>query len=70
MARSSLPLTVWFAAIQVAIQEPTVAAAELARRADIRRPATAQSVLNRIRAALAAKDADRQLIGLPAAIRV
>lgn len=69
-ARSRLPLTVWFAAMVIVLEEPTIAAAELARRTGIRRPATAQTMLNRIRAALAADDADRRLAGLLAAMRV
>jgi hypothetical protein len=69
-ARSGLPLTVWFAAIAIVLEEPTIAAAELARRAAIYRPATAQTMLNRIRAAVAAADADCRLAGLLAAMRV
>jgi hypothetical protein len=39
-ARSRLPLTVWFAAMAIVLEEPTIAAAELARRTGIHRPAT------------------------------
>ena len=70
MARSPVPLTVWFTAILMVLEEPAIAAAELARRTGIERPATAQTILNRIRAARTSDDADRSLAGLVAAMRV
>ena len=70
MACSGLPLTVWFAAMVIVLEEPTIAAVELARRTRIRRLATAQTMLNRIRAALPANDANRRLAGLLAEMRV
>jgi hypothetical protein len=64
MASSPLPLSAWFMAIQTVVQKPDITAADLARRAGIDRPATAQRVLNKIRGGLLADDAGHQLAGL------
>ncbi len=51
-ARSRLPLVTWFAAIGQVIAEPGISAATLGRHLSLRRPATAQSLLKRIRQAI------------------
>jgi hypothetical protein len=64
MARSPLPLAAWFAAVTQLLVQPDITAAELGRRAGMRRSATAQRVHAKIRAAMCSVDADQQLAGL------
>jgi hypothetical protein len=64
MAGSPLPLAAWFTAIGVVVNDQNITAAELGRRAGIERAGTAQRVLDKIRDAMTADDADRRLAGL------
>jgi hypothetical protein len=64
MAGSPLPLATWFTAIEIIQVEPQIAAAELARRLGIKRPATAQSLLGKIRMAIESNDSKTLLVGL------
>jgi transposase-like protein len=64
MARSPLPLTKWFAAIRLLLLQPTISTIELAERIDIQRTTTVRSMATRIRSAMAADEAPRQLAGL------
>ena len=51
-ARSPLPLITWFTAIGHVLANPDISAAELGRMLSLGRPATAQTVLTRIRQAI------------------
>jgi hypothetical protein len=64
--RSPLPLVTWFLAIRVVVSDATITAATLGQLISIRRPATAQSMLARIRHAMEADDSGTQLAGLTA----
>lgn len=52
LARSPLPLSVWFRAIEVVLRNPDCAARELVQKLGMRRLATVRHLVRRIRAAL------------------
>lgn len=64
MARSALPLRQWFDGIHRLLWQPSIGVAEFAAQVGLRRLGTARSMLTKIRRALAAADAGRQLAGL------
>jgi hypothetical protein len=64
MARSPLPLTYWFAAIDALLRNPNATTAELARASGIRRRATARRVAAAIRAAMNSPHVSQLLAGL------
>lgn len=64
MARSQLALWHWFSAISWMLFRPSISARELALKVGLERPATVRSLMQKIRAAMAAEDASEQLAGL------
>ena len=64
MAKSSIPLLVWFEAIRHLLWQPTITAAELADKLNIQRLATVRSLSKKIRTALMAENASELLAGL------
>jgi hypothetical protein len=64
MARSSLPLSVWFAAIYAVLREPRLSIATLCEVAGIPRRKTVVALHQRIRRALDSADSERLLAGL------
>jgi transposase-like protein len=66
MEGSPLPLSTWFAAIRYVVADTAMTCVTLSRLVSIRRAATAQSMLRRIRQAVMADDAEAQLAGLSA----
>lgn len=64
MARSAVSLRQWFDGVRRLLWQPTIGVAEFAVQVGLRRPGTARSMLTKIRRALAAADAGRQLAGL------
>jgi hypothetical protein len=64
MAGSPLPLTTWFAAIRYVTADMSMTATKLQRLISVRRPATAQSMLRRIRDGIKHNDPLTQLAGL------
>ncbi len=64
LSNSRTPLNAWFAAIACVLGNFGISASRLAELIEIRRVATARSMLRRIRKALAGPDPDRQLAGL------
>jgi transposase-like protein len=65
-ARSALPLTAWFAAISTFAENTSITATELMTVIGVTRAATAQSMLRRIRRAVAEGDVNQGLAGLTA----
>ena len=63
---SPLPFAIWFAAIRYVVADTAMTSVTLSRLVSIRRAATAQSMLRRIRQAVMADDAEAQLAGLSA----
>ena len=64
MARSGLPLVVWFRAIGAVLMDPTVSTAELGKATEVHREGTIRRIAKRIREAMASPDASRRLVGL------
>jgi hypothetical protein len=64
MARSSLPLSVWFAAIYAVCREPRLSTATLCEVAGIPRRKTVVALNQRIRRAFESADSERLLAGL------
>lgn len=64
MARSAVPLRQWFDGVRRLLWQPTIGVTEFATQVGLRRPGTARSMLTKIRRALAAADAGRQLADL------
>jgi len=58
MARSPLPLTVWFRAIAILARRPDATAAEVTRATGIDRPRTIELLIGRIRQALTSPNKD------------
>jgi hypothetical protein len=63
-ARSPLPLRIWFQGIAALLDAPNASTNELAAATGIRRPGTLRRMASRIRAAIASRDASKQLMGL------
>jgi hypothetical protein len=64
MARSAVPLRIWFEAIRWILWRPTIRTTELGELIGVRRLATVRAMVRRIRAAMAAEDASELLAGL------
>jgi hypothetical protein len=64
MARSHVPLTCWFHAIQIVLYQPTITAADMAAATGIRRVPTVKSMLSKIHAAMLTDDGSQRLAGL------
>lgn len=64
MAQSAVPLRQWFDGVRRLLWQPTIGVTEFATQVGLRRLGTARSMLIKIRRALAAADAGRQLAGL------
>jgi hypothetical protein len=64
MADSTLPLKIWFDAIQRLFVDPDLSSAELQRRMSIRRVATVRALARRVRTALTTDDCTTLLAGL------
>jgi hypothetical protein len=63
-AGSRLPLTTWFAAIRAYAADASISPRQLQNLVGITRPATARSILQRIRAAVSENNVDPALAGL------
>ena len=63
-ARESLPLKTWFAAIKLLLQAPHIGTRALSEKLAIKRLATMRKLAKKIRAAMAAADAEQRLAGL------
>ena len=66
MARSPLPLMVWFEGVRWLLWRPTISAAELAEKLGLARLTTVRTLASRIRDAMAHEDASSRLAGLDA----
>jgi hypothetical protein len=64
MARSSVPLRAWFAAIRLLLFQPKITAGKLGTTIGVRRRATAGRMKRAILTAMTAEDASAQLAGL------
>jgi hypothetical protein len=64
MARSAIPLRIWFDAIRWILWRPTIRTTDLSEWIGVRRLATVRTMACRIRAAMAADDASELLAGL------
>ncbi|HXT59942.1 MAG TPA: IS1595 family transposase [Pirellulales bacterium] len=64
MARSPLPLAVWFAAILAVCADPQIMVDDLAERIGVRRRATVRSMLRAIRGATESGESEELLAGL------
>jgi hypothetical protein len=64
MARSGLPLVVWFCAILAFLRDPDVSTAELGKAVGVHREGTIRRIAKRIRKAMASPDASTKLVGL------
>lgn len=64
MARSPLPLKIWFHAIKVLLYDPAIAAVELSRAIGVGRLPTVRQMARRIRTAILADDASTRLADL------
>lgn len=64
MARSPVPLRLWFDAVRLLLWRPTIDVAELAEKVGLTRIATVRSMMAKIRTAMATDNASELLAGL------
>ena len=64
MARSPVPLRLWFDAVRIMLWQPTLNATQLAKKIGLPRIATVRSMMVKIRTAMASADASERLAGL------
>jgi hypothetical protein len=64
MARSAVPLRIWFEAVRWILWQPTIRTVDLGERIGVRRLSTVRTMAGRVHAAMAADDASDLLAGL------